>query len=152
MFAQKSAFTLIELMIVISLIGIVMVLFQDGGVSEQKKLQNSQRIARSIESILTTNRLATSLGKGGASQTVISISTGSIKKDGAPILQTPFFDNDARYEITDIKALSGTTSQSFSGAILDIIYKNDTTLAFSGTVGSFDAQSATGVEIQAGYA
>lgn len=152
MFAQKSAFTLIELMIVISLIGIVIVLFQDGGVSEQKKLQNSQRIARSIESILTTNRLATSLGKEGASETTISISTGSIKKNGTPILQAPFFDNDARYEITDIKALSGATSQSFSGTTLDIIYKNDTTLAFSGMVSGFDAQYATGAEISLGYA
>lgn len=146
---QKNTrgFTLIELMIVISLIGIVMVLFQDGGVSEQKKLQNSQRIARSIESILNTNRLSTSLGKEGVTETVISLSTGSIKKNGTPILQSPFFDNDIRYEITDIRALSGTTSQSFSGTTLDITYRNDTTLTLSGNVGSFNAASATGVEI-----
>lgn len=134
MFQSKSAFTLIELMVVISLIGIVMALFQDGGVSEQKKLQNSQRITRSIESILNTNRLATSLGKEGRSETTISLSTGSIKKNGAILLQSPFFDNDARYEIKEIMALGGATPQSFSGTTLEVIYKNDTTLAFSGTI------------------
>lgn len=139
---NRQWYTLIELMVTMAIIGLVITLFSYDGVSSQRAAQSSQRMVHALEWILQSERLTTTLGKTQGSVT-ISISTGAVRRtEGGTttdLLKSPFFDNDPRYQITDVTV----GSLSYSGW-LGIVYGQGGAISFSWVAG-------TGVTITAGY-
>ena len=134
---RKYGFTLIELMVVISIIIFIFYQFSKISFLPQENIAKAERLANKVASVLHEWLMNVSIGRMDANKTptlqaIINISTStwiSWKYTSALSwsFARPFYDGDLKYEIRDITWTGGRAPWNITGtsAYLSVIIDKD---------------------------